>query len=82
MLLWPLCLTNCALLLLLQVRPELVLRRALQRLVGLLRSESSGVNWFYACDQFKGMRQDCTVQVSSGCRGLMRNACSVGQSRP
>ena len=43
------------------VRPEAVLRRALDRLVAMLREGST--NWFYACDQFKGMRQDCTVQV-------------------
>ncbi|GAX79021.1 hypothetical protein CEUSTIGMA_g6461.t1 [Chlamydomonas eustigma] len=42
------------------VRPEPVLRRALSRLVGMLKEGSA--NWFYACDQFKGMRQDCTVQ--------------------
>jgi hypothetical protein len=42
------------------VRPEPVLRRAYQRLVSLLREGSE--NYFYALDQFKGMRQDCTVQ--------------------
>lgn len=42
------------------VRPQPILRRALDRLVGLLRDGS--VNYFYACDQFKGLRQDCTVQ--------------------
>jgi hypothetical protein len=42
------------------VRPEPVLRRALDRLVGMLREGRA--NWFYACDQFKGLRQDCTVQ--------------------
>ena len=42
------------------VRPEAVLSRALQRLNGLLRS--GAVNYFYAQDQFKGLRQDCTVQ--------------------
>ena len=42
------------------VRSEPVLRHALDRLVGLLREGS--VNYFYACDQFKGLRQDCTVQ--------------------
>lgn len=47
-----------------QVRPEPVLRRALDRLIGLLRSGS--VNYFYACDQLKGMRQDCTVQHLRG----------------
>lgn len=47
-----------------QVRPEPVLRAALDRLVGLLRQGT--VNYFYACDQFKGMRQDCTVQHLRG----------------
>jgi SAC3 family protein LENG8/THP3 len=42
------------------VRPEPVLAKALERLVGLLRAGS--VTYFYAQDQFKGMRQDCTVQ--------------------
>lgn len=42
------------------VRPEPVLRLALDRLVALLRTKK--VNYFYALDQFKGMRQDCTVQ--------------------
>jgi len=42
------------------VRPEHVLQQALQRLVGLLRRKE--VTYFYAADQFKGMRQDCTVQ--------------------
>ncbi|KAK9908665.1 hypothetical protein WJX75_001178 [Coccomyxa subellipsoidea] len=42
------------------VRPEAVLRRALDRLVHLLRQGKE--NYFYALDQFKGMRQDCTVQ--------------------
>ncbi len=37
------------------VRPEPVLRRALQRLVAMIRDGSA--NWFYACDQFKGLRQ-------------------------
>jgi len=50
------------------VRPEPVLRQALARIVKLLREGS--VNWFYACDQFKGMRQDCTVQH-------LRNAVAV-----
>lgn len=47
-----------------QVRPEPVLRRALDRLISLLHAGS--VNYFYACDQLKGMRQDCTVQHLRG----------------
>lgn len=43
------------------MRPEPVLKRALSRLVDMLWDGSA--NWFYACDQLKGMRQDCTVQV-------------------
>jgi SAC3/GANP family len=42
------------------VRPEPVLEQALARLVKLIRSRS--VSYFYLEDQFKGMRQDCTVQ--------------------
>ena len=42
------------------VRPEPVLRRAYERLIHLLRKGTQ--NYFYALDQFKGMRQDCTVQ--------------------
>jgi hypothetical protein len=42
------------------VRPEGVLRAAYERLVRLIRSGEQG--YFYALDQFKGMRQDCTVQ--------------------
>ncbi len=42
------------------VRPEAVLRRSYDRLVRLLREDKE--NYFYALDQFKGMRQDCTVQ--------------------
>ena len=42
------------------VRPPAVLRRALDRLLRLLRT--GAVQYFYAVDQFKGMRQDCTVQ--------------------
>ncbi|GFR50259.1 hypothetical protein Agub_g12445 [Astrephomene gubernaculifera] len=50
------------------VRPEPVLERALQRLVGLIaRGEAT---YFYSLDQFKGMRQDCTVQH-------LRNALAV-----
>ena len=49
------------------VRPEPVLRRALSRLVSMMREGSA--NWFYACDQLKGMRQDCTVQVEGGGEG-------------
>ena len=37
------------------VRPEPVLRRALERLVTLYRD--GAVNYFYTCDQFKGLRQ-------------------------
>lgn len=46
------------------VRPEPVLRKALARLVGLIAS--GDVNYFYAQDQFKGMRQDCVVQALQG----------------
>ncbi len=50
------------------VRPEPVLDCALQRLVGMIaRGEAT---YFYALDQFKGMRQDCTVQH-------LRNALAV-----
>ncbi|KXZ54117.1 hypothetical protein GPECTOR_5g219 [Gonium pectorale] len=50
------------------VRPEPVLERALQRLVDLIaRGEAT---YFYSLDQFKGMRQDCTVQH-------LRNALAV-----
>lgn len=42
------------------VRPEPVLEKALERLLGLIRRGS--VSYFYMEDQFKGMRQDCTVQ--------------------
>jgi hypothetical protein len=55
------------------VRPEPVLRKALDRLVGMLREGRA--NWFYACDQFKGLRQDCTVQH-------LRNELSVGTPSP
>jgi SAC3 family protein LENG8/THP3 len=43
------------------VRPEPVLEKALARLVGLIRAKSVS-SYFYIEDQFKGMRQDCTVQ--------------------
>jgi hypothetical protein len=46
------------------VRPEPVLRAALDRLVGLVAG--GGVNYFYAQDQFKGLRQDCVVQHLRG----------------
>lgn len=46
------------------VRPEPVLHRALARLVRLIASGE--VNYFYAQDQFKGMRQDCVVQAVQG----------------
>eukprot|EP00210_Caulerpa_lentillifera_P006274 g5993.t1 len=42
------------------VRPESVLELALDRLVHLLKTQQ--VEYFYVLDQFKGMRQDCTVQ--------------------
>lgn len=42
------------------VRPEGVLRAAYERLVRLLRAGEQG--YYYALDQFKGMRQDITVQ--------------------
>jgi hypothetical protein len=46
------------------VRPEPVLRRALERLVHLIATGE--VNYFYAQDQFKGLRQDCVVQALQG----------------
>lgn len=46
------------------VRPEPILRKALRRLVGLIAS--GDVTYFYAQDQFKGMRQDCVVQALKG----------------
>jgi hypothetical protein len=46
------------------VRPEPVLRRALDRLVRLIATGE--VNYFYAQDQFKGLRQDCVVQALQG----------------
>ena len=46
------------------MRPESVLKRALSRLVGMIRDGTA--NWLYCWDQFKGMRQDCTVQVWYG----------------
>ena len=46
------------------VRPEPVLAAALERLVGLMAGR--GVTYFYAADQFKGLRQDCTVQRLRG----------------
>ncbi len=42
------------------VRPESVLKLALAQLVASLREGST--TYFYALDQFKGMRQDLTVQ--------------------
>jgi hypothetical protein len=43
-----------------EVRPDAVLRKALARLVGMIaRGEGS---WLYYLDQFKGMRQDITIQ--------------------
>ncbi|KAG1665845.1 hypothetical protein FOA52_005880 [Chlamydomonas sp. UWO 241] len=51
------------------VRPEPVLRSALSRLNAMLASLNPP-NWIYACDQYKGMRQDCTVQH-------LRNATAV-----
>ncbi|GLI62725.1 hypothetical protein VaNZ11_005454 [Volvox africanus] len=42
------------------VRPEPVLERALERLVSLIAHGEA--SFFYSLDQFKGMRQDCTVQ--------------------
>jgi hypothetical protein len=42
------------------VRSEGVLRHAYARLVRMLREGEK--NYFYFLDQFKGMRQDCTVQ--------------------
>ena len=46
------------------VRPPAVLDAALDRLVGLLACREA--TYFYAADQFKGMRQDCTVQRARG----------------
>ncbi|GIL69107.1 hypothetical protein Vretifemale_97 [Volvox reticuliferus] len=42
------------------VRPEPVLERALERLVSMIAHGEA--TYFYSLDQFKGMRQDCTVQ--------------------
>ncbi|KAG2429359.1 hypothetical protein HXX76_011125 [Chlamydomonas incerta] len=50
------------------VRPEPVLARALERLVRLIAAREA--TYFYSLDQFKGMRQDCTVQH-------LRNALTV-----
>ncbi|KAG2437531.1 hypothetical protein HYH02_011174 [Chlamydomonas schloesseri] len=50
------------------VRPEPVLTRALDRLVRLIAAREA--TYFYSLDQFKGMRQDCTVQH-------LRNALTV-----
>ena len=47
------------------VRPAPVLRAALDRLTGLVAA--GAVPYFYAADQFKGLRQDCTVQRLRGC---------------
>ncbi len=46
------------------VRPEPVLRAALARLAA--RVAAREVNYFYANDQFKGLRQDCVVQRLRG----------------
>ncbi|KAK2079918.1 hypothetical protein QBZ16_002313 [Prototheca wickerhamii] len=46
------------------VRPEPVLREALVRLT--TRVARGEVGYFYALDQFKGLRQDCTVQHLRG----------------
>ena len=46
------------------VRPKNVLQKALKRLVNLLANGE--VTYFYALDQFKGMRQDCVVQAIKG----------------
>lgn len=46
------------------VRPEPILRKALKRLNALLAKGE--VTYFYALDQFKGMRQDCVVQAIKG----------------
>eukprot|EP00873_Tetraselmis_striata_P036119 jgi/Tetstr1/456383/TSEL_043117.t1 len=42
------------------VRPEVVLRKALERILRILKDGSE--NYFYCQDQLKAMRQDCTVQ--------------------
>lgn len=44
----------------LQVRPEPVLAQALARLVGMIARREGA--YLYYNDQFKAMRQDCTVQ--------------------
>lgn len=46
------------------VRPPPVLEKALQRLVDSLAE--GRVNYFYAQDQFKGLRQDCVIQALKG----------------
>lgn len=46
------------------VRPEAVLRAALQRLLDLIRK--GGQKYLYLLDQFKAMRQDLTVQHLRG----------------
>lgn len=43
------------------VRPEPVLRKALARLVQRIAAKE--VTYFYAQDQFKGLRQDCVIQA-------------------
>lgn len=43
------------------VRPEPVLRKALDRLIQRIALKE--VNYFYAQDQFKGLRQDCVIQA-------------------
>lgn len=46
------------------VRPGPILRKALDRLIKLIALGE--VNYFYAQDQFKGLRQDCVIQAIRG----------------